>query len=373
MTERIVIVGAGQAGGWAAKTLREEGFAGELVLLGEERHPPYERPPLSKDVLVGAKPAENTYLWPNGLAADFRPGQRAAAIRPAERRVVLAEGAELGYDKLLLTTGARVRRLDLPGAHYLRTIEDSLALGAALRRGGRVLVIGGGWIGLETAAAARRLGAAVTVVECTDRLCARVLPPVLSTYLADLHRRHGVEVLLSTEAAPPADTVVVGIGVVPNQELAAAAGLVVANGIAVDEYGRSSDPHIYAAGDVASRHGHRLESWANAQNQAIATAKSMLGRGAPYREIPWFWSDQYDVNLQLLGLPSAAHEIVLRGALAADRFVLFFLAERRLAAVAAVNSGRELRIAKRLIETGREIEPAALADETRPLQALLKG
>jgi 3-phenylpropionate/trans-cinnamate dioxygenase ferredoxin reductase subunit len=372
MLQRVLVIGAGQAGGWAAKTLREEGFGGEIVLVGEEAHPPHERPPLSKEVLLGLKPAESTYLWPGGLAVDFRPRLRAVAIDRSARQVALSDGARLAYDRLVITTGARVRRLDRPGAHYLRTIEDAAALRAALLRGGRVLVIGGGWIGLETAAAARKLGCAVTLVESAERLCARVLPPILSDYLKRLHERHGVELRLGTAATPEADTVVVGIGVVPNVELAEAAGLAIANGIAVDAFGATSDPDIYAAGDVASRDGVRLESWANAQNQAIAAARSLLGRPTAHDEVPWFWSDQYDVNLQLAGLPSPGQEIVQRGRSEEDRFTLFFLAGGRLAAAAAVNNGRELRIAKRLIEAGRPVDPGALADESRPLQALLR-
>jgi 3-phenylpropionate/trans-cinnamate dioxygenase ferredoxin reductase component len=371
--QRVVIIGAGQAGGWAAKTLRDEGFQGEVVLLGEEAHPPHERPPLSKDVLIGLKPPESTFLWPGGLAVEFRPGTRAAAIDRAARRVALADGSSLDCDKLFRATGARVRRLDRPGARYLRTIEDAMALRAAFQRGGKVLVIGGGWIGLETAAAARKLGCDVTLVECAARLCARVVPPVLSDYLKHLHERHGVEIRLGAEAAPEAATVVVGIGVVPNVELAQAAGLEIANGIAVDAFGRTSDRDIYAAGDVASRDGLRLESWANAQNQAISAAKSLLGREARYDEVPWFWSDQYEVNLQLVGLPEAGHEIVCRGRMEDDRFSLFFLAEGRVAAAAAVNNAREVRIAKRLIELGKEVEAAALADASRPLQSLLRS
>lgn len=372
MLQRVVIIGAGQAGGWAAKTLRDEGFEGEVVLVGEEPHPPHERPPLSKDVLLGLKPPESTFLWPAGLAVEFHPSTRAVAIDRATRRVALADGSSLSYDGLLIATGARVRRLDRPGAHYLRTIEDSMALRAAFLAGGNVLVIGGGWIGLETAAAARKLGCTVTLVECAARLCARVVPPVLSDYLKRLHERHGVEIRLGAEAAPEAETVVVGIGVVPNVELAQAAGLEIANGIAVDAFGRTADPDIYAAGDVASRDGLRLESWANAQNQAIAAAKSLLGRQTRYDEVPWFWSDQYDVNLQLVGLPQPGHEIVRRGTMEEDRFSLFFLAEGRLAAAASVNNARELRIAKRLIELGKEVDPAALADPSRALQGLLR-
>jgi 3-phenylpropionate/trans-cinnamate dioxygenase ferredoxin reductase subunit len=372
MLQRVVIIGAGQAGGWAAKTLRAEGFEGEIVLVGEELHPPHERPPLSKDVLLGLKPPESTFLWPDGLAVEFRPETRAVAIDRVSHRVALADGSTLAYDKLLIATGARVRRLDRPGALYLRTIEDAMALRAAFLRGGGVLVIGGGWIGLEAAAAARQLGCAVTLVECTPRLCIRVVPPILSDYLKRLHERHGVEIRLGADAPAEAATVVVGIGVVPNVELAQAAGLEISNGIAVDAFGCTSDPDIYAAGDVASRLGRRLESWANAQNQAIAAAKSLLGRPTPCDEVPWFWSDQYDANLQLAGLPDPEHEIVCRGRTDEDRFSLFFLSDGRLAAAASVNSGRELRIAKRLIELGKEVDPAVLADPMRPLQSLLR-
>ena len=372
MLQRVIIIGAGQAGGWAAKTLRAEGFEGEIVLVGEELHPPHERPPLSKDVLLGLKPPESTFLWPDGLAVEFRPGTRAVAIDRVSHRVALADGSSLAYDKLLIATGARVRRLDRPGALYLRTIEDAMALRAAFLRGGDVLVIGGGWIGLEAAAAARRLGRAVTLVECTARLCIRVVPPILSDYLKRLHERHGVEIRLGADAPAEAATVVVGIGVVPNVELAQESGLEISNGIAVDAFGCTSDADVYAAGDVASRLGRRLESWANAQNQAIAAAKSLLGRPTPCDDVPWFWSDQYETNLQLAGLPDPAHEIVCRGRTDEDRFSLFFLSEGRLAAAASVNNGRELRIAKRLIELGKEVDPAVLADPTRPLQSLLR-
>jgi 3-phenylpropionate/trans-cinnamate dioxygenase ferredoxin reductase component len=373
MAMRVVIVGAGQAGGWVAKTLLDEGFAGEVVLLGDEAHPPHERPPLSKDVLLGKKPPESTYLWPAGLGVDFRPRTRVVRVDRAEARVVLDDGSTLGYDRLVLATGARVRRLDIPGARYLRTIEDSLSLYEAFSRGWRVLVVGGGWIGLEAAAAARQLGCEVTLVELATRLCSRVVPEVLSDYLLALHRLHGVDVRLGTSEPVDAETVVVGIGVTPNDELAAEAGLEAKAGILVDEYGRTSDPAIYAAGDVAVLDGVRLESWANAQNQAIAAAKSILGKDEPYREIPWFWSDQYDMNLQLLGLPAPHHRTVLRGSPASGKFVVFFHDNDRLASVAAINNGRDLRIAKRLMESSRTFDDAVLADESRPLQALLRG
>jgi 3-phenylpropionate/trans-cinnamate dioxygenase ferredoxin reductase subunit len=370
---RVVIVGAGQAGGWVAATLRDCGSEGEVVLVGEEAHPPYERPPLSKDVLLGEKLPESTYLWPKGLKAEHRPGLRAERIDRADKKLELSNGSQLGYDKLVLATGGRVRRLDRPGAHYLRTIDDALALRAALLRGGSVLVIGGGWIGLEAAAAARKMGCAVTVVEAADRLCARVLPDSVSHYLHDLHTRHGVDIRLNAASADFAgDTVVVGIGITPNSELAEVAGLEVANGIVVDEFGTTSDPDIYAVGDVANLRGLRLESWANAQNQAIATAKWLLGTATPYREIPWFWSDQHGVNIQMLGVPKREDTVVLRGDPARDKVSFFFMSDGKITGLVAVNTMRDVRVARKLMETAKAVAPALLADESKPLQDLLK-
>jgi 3-phenylpropionate/trans-cinnamate dioxygenase ferredoxin reductase component len=369
---RVVIAGAGQAGGWFARTLHDVGFAGEVVLLGEESHPPYQRPPLSKEVLLGEKPPDSTYLWPAGLAADFRRGTRVRRVDRGAKRVELSDGRFIGYDKLVLATGGRVRRLDIPGAHYLRTIEDAAGLHAALVRGGSVLVVGGGWIGLEVAAAARSLGCEVTVVEAADRLCGRVMPGIVSDYLCDLHVRHGVDVRLNGALNPHrAETIAIGIGIVPNVELASEADLNVSNGIVVDEFGVSSDPDILAIGDVANLNGVRLESWANAQNQAIAAAKSLAGIPTPYGEIPWFWSNQYNVNLQFLGLPRPGQNVVMRGTPAIDNFVLFFLEDERIGAVVAANAMRDLRIAKRLMERGVAVSSEVLADSSMPLQNLL--
>jgi 3-phenylpropionate/trans-cinnamate dioxygenase ferredoxin reductase component len=370
----IVIVGAGQAGGWVAATLRQTGYAGEIALVGEELHPPYERPPLSKEVLLGQKPPESTHLWPKGLQVTAYPGRRAERIERDAKRVVLSDGATLAYEKLVLATGGRVRRLpQLPNALYLRTIDDTLALRAALLASKTVLVVGGGWIGLEVAAAARKLERQVTLVEVADRLCARVLPPRISAYLYDLHRRHGVDVRLGTGPADlAADVVVVGIGIQPNSELAETAGLAVANGIVVDEFGQTSDPDIYAAGDVANLRGLRLESWANAQNQAVAAAKSLLGQPTPYRDIPWFWSDQHGVNIQTLGIPAAEDELVVRGDPARDAATFCFLHGGRLASLVAINAMRDLRVARKLMAEGRILDRTALADAATPLQALLQ-
>jgi 3-phenylpropionate/trans-cinnamate dioxygenase ferredoxin reductase component len=369
---RVVIVGAGQAGGWTTRTLRDCGFAGEIILIGQESHPPYQRPPLSKEILLGHKQPDSTYLWPSGLAAEFIKDTSVRQIDREAKQVHLSNGHLLGYDKLILATGGRARRLDIPGAHYLRTIEDAVGLRMSLLTGGSVLVVGGGWIGLEAAAAARSLGCPVTVVEAADRLCGRVMPTVVSDYLRSLHERHGVEIRLNgTLNLHGATTIVVGIGIVPNVELAQQAGLAVSNGIDVNEYGVTNDPDIMAVGDVACRNGVRLESWANAQNQAIAAARTIAGIPTPYAEIPWFWSNQYDVNLQFLGLPASAHSVVMRGDPARDKFTLFFVRDGHIGAVVAANNMRDIKVARRLMEAGTPVTAQQLADESKPLQELL--
>ncbi len=393
---RIVIVGAGQAGGWAAQTLRKEGFAGEVLLLGEEAHPPHERPPLSKAMLAGtAEPASTHLLRPDVLAAiDWRRDTRVEAIDRAAKRVRTARGDHIGYDTLILATGTRVRRLAVPGAelphvHYLRTIDDALALRARLVPGARVAIIGGGWIGLEVAATSRKRGADVTVIETQERLCARAAPPLVSQHLAALHVKHGVAIRLGVGVGAitatgitlldggtvPADLVVIGIGVVPNVELAQDAGLAVDNGIVVDASARTGDRDIFAAGDCArvplARLGRtlRLESWAHAQNHGIAAARAALGLEIRYDDTPWFWSDQYDLNLQLLGAPSQWSAPVLRGDPAHGPASAFFLTDDRLDAVIAFNAPRDLRFARKLLEARTPVRAEQLAD---PALALAK-
>ncbi len=402
----IVVVGAGQAGGWAAKTLRDEGFEGRIAVIGEEPYPPYERPPLSKEVLLGREPAESSYLWPegsfDGWGVELRTGVAATGIDRTAKTVSLGDGETLAYDKLLIATGGRVRKLPLEGAaldgvHYLRGIDDSAAIRADLGAGARIVVIGGGWIGLEVAAAARTLGAEVAVVEALDMLCARALTPDMAAYLLDVHRGRGVDVRLgaAVEALTgegrvtgarlaggetlAATAVVIGIGIVPNVELAEAAGIEVDNGIRVDALCRTSDPDIFAAGDVTNHPNRllgrniRLESWENAQNQGIAAARAMLGGETPYCEIPWFWSDQYDVNIQLVGLPSAFDDTVTRGERAQGSFVEIYLKDGRIDGAAAINSPRDIRFARRLMQAEKIVDPAALADPAVKLQALLRG
>ena len=401
----FVIVGAGQAGGWCAKTLRDQKFEGRIVMLGEEAYPPYERPPLSKQLLLGQMEPDKTKFWPDESwgqwNVEFRPNCRVSRIDRTVRAVETASGERIEYDRLMVATGSRPRTLpvpgaDLPGVHTLRTIPDSLAIRERIRAGARVVVVGGGWIGLEVAAAARKQGAEVTVVEALDRLCARALAPDVSGWLLGLHRGEGVEVrlkasvarfegdgalaraVLADGSAIPCTLAVVGIGIVPNAELAAEAGLAIDNGIVVDDRGRTSDPDIFAAGDVTNHPNAvlgrrvRLESWENAQNQGIAAARAMLDAGEPYAEVPWFWSDQFEMNIQLVGLPDKYDATAVRGAMTDNEFTVFYLAGGKLVGAAGVNTGRDVRFCRRLIQGGVTASPAELADPTVKLQALAK-
>ncbi|MEJ8823582.1 FAD-dependent oxidoreductase [Variovorax humicola] len=399
--ETIVIVGAGQAGGWAAQTLRSEGFRGSIILVGSEPHRPYERPPLSKAVLSGDAHADTTSLVkPEAfdlLNIDWRPNVSATAIDRSAKQLLLMHGAPVHYDKLILCSGGRARRLnipgaDLPGVHTLRSIEDAAALGAALRPGRRLLVVGGGWIGLEVAATARKKGMDVTVVEAMGRLCERTVPPGMSDYLLDLHTSHGVDVVLGAGVNQLArnaqdgltatlgdgreidcDAVLVGVGLVANDELAREAGLECDGGVLVDAQCRSSDPDILAAGDVAAWHCEwagrrmRLESWQNAQEQGIAAARTALGIAVNHQPLPWFWSDQYDVNLQIFGMPALSHQMVVRGDRNSKSFVMFFLDEGKVVAALGPNAAKDLRFARRLIERRTSVDPDRLADTAVPL------
>jgi len=402
----IVVLGAGHAGGRAAEALRAAGFKGAVTLVGSERHPPYERPPLSKEILAGKMTPERAYLKPLEFYAaqeiTLRLGATAVAIDRKAQRLELDRGAALPYDRLLLTTGARPRKLAIPGAeggrvHYIRDIDDSLALRAHLTPGAHLVVIGAGFIGLEGAAVARRLGAAVTVLELASSPLARVAAPEIGAFFAGLHRKEGVVLRTGTSAAAIeaaaggvvvttsagdrlyTDAVLIGIGAIPNAELAEAAGLAVADGIVVDERGRTADPNIFAAGD-ATRHFNpllgrslRLESWQNAQNQAIAVAKVLAGGDAPYAELPWFWSDQYDVNFQTAGAPERWTDLLWRGRAEDGRFTLFYMDGPVPVAGATVNNGRDMRFVKQLVAQGRPVDPALLANPATKLAELCRA
>ncbi len=400
--ETILILGAGHAGGRAAQALRQAGFAGRVVLIGAERYPPYERPPLSKELIVSdaglekARLHDPAYYEQNKIELNL--GVAAVSIDRSAKSATLADGRRLAYDKLMLTTGARVRKLALPGAEldgvfYIRDFGDAQAVRARLAPGRRAVVIGGGFIGLEIAASARKRGAEVTVLEAADRLMGRAVAPEIGEWFAALHRRHGVDVRLGVKieaiegahkvervrvagaTALPADLVVIGIGIVPNIEIARDAGLAVENGIVVDEFGRTSDPAIYAAGDCANQPNAflgrrvRLESYQNAQDQAMAAARNMIGAEQAYEDSLWVWSDQHNVNLQMTGLPDLYDRLVLRGDPASGAFMAFYLKASRVIAVNTINQGREMKPAQRLMHSGKTFDPSVLAD---PAQRLLK-
>lgn len=400
----IVIIGAGQAGGWAAQTLRKEGFTGQVVLIGDEAHPPHERPPLSKAVLAGEAAPESTRLLKTeafeALALDWRPATRVSRIDCAAKRLQLVDGTNIAYDKLILCTGGRARTLNVPGAdaaavYTLRTIDDAMALAPVLEPGRSVVVVGGGWIGLEVAATARKKGADVVVVEAQSRLCERTVPSEISEHLLALHRSQGTRVILGANIAAlgartngrsqvtladgttlECDAIVAGIGMMANDELARDAGLECDGGVVVDSRCRTSDPDILAAGDVAvtpnpwAGRRLRLESWQNAQEQGIAAARAALGLEVDYRPLPWFWSDQYGMNLQIYGVPAASHRVVLRGTPGADSFVLFYLDGNVVNAALGPNAARDLRFARRLIEQRKPVDPQRLADVGVPMSKL---
>jgi 3-phenylpropionate/trans-cinnamate dioxygenase ferredoxin reductase subunit len=403
--QTFVIVGANLAGGRAAFALRQEGFEGRVVLIGAEPEPPYERPPLSKEYLRGDVAKEKLFIArPEAYdeqAIELQLGLRAKAFDPAAHTVELENGERIGYDKLLLATGGYPRELDVPGAglegiYELRTLADSERIGAELRHGRRLTVIGAGFIGAEIAASAQMKGLDVTVVEMLPVPLVRALGPEMGGIYADIHRDHGVHlytneaierfegathierVVTSTGRSIDCDFVVVGVGIVPASELAAQAGLEVDNGIILNEYCETSAADVYACGDVANYYhpllGHRLrvEHWSNAQNQGIAAAKSMLGLREPYADIPWFWSDQYDLNLQYVGHAVRWDEVVLRGNVAERKFTAFYIEGGRLRAALTVNRHRDIRPSRDLIRNGMPVESAKLKDEGIELKSLIQ-
>lgn len=403
MTERIVIIGAGQAGAQAAASLRQEGFTGAVTLVGAEPEPPYQRPPLSKAYLQGALEKSRLYLKPFDFyekqSIELRMNARAASIDRAGKSVAIDSGETLAYDKLLIATGAPPRRLtapgaELPGIHYLRTIADSDALAPILKGDARIVIVGAGYIGLEVAASARKAGLPVTVLEAMDRPLARVAGPEVSTFFADLHRAHGVDlrlgamvegfagknaveaVVLRSGETIPCGAVLVGVGAAPATALAEAAGLKVENGVWVDEQARTEDPSIWAAGDVTNfpspLYGRRmrLESVPNAIDQAKAAAANMAGRAMIYDAVPWFWSDQYDVKLQTAGIADGADQRVIRGEKGANKLAVWHLKEGRLLAVDTMNDPAAFLIGKKLIAARAAPDAKILADPAADLKSL---
>lgn len=393
---KIVIIGAGQAGAQAAVSLRQKGFDGAITVVGDEPHEPYQRPPLSKKFLAGELPVDRLALKAPKFYVDKQiellTGRRAVSIERQYQRIILDDEQALPYDKLLLALGSRVREIPVPGAslagiHYLRTIDDVIDIQQAFSAGQRLVIVGGGYIGLEVAAVARQSGLDVVVVEAMDRLMARVVAPEVSMFYARVHHDAGVKIhcnsgvtafvggdrvthVVTADARRiPCDLVVVGIGIVPETTLAEAAMIHCDDGILVDAYTTTNDPNIFAAGDC-SRHPSkltggllRLESVANAIGQAKVAALSMLGERKVYEEVPWFWSDQYDIKLQIAGVAQGYDTTVLRGNPNANDFAVFYLRQGRLVAVDAVNRPKEFMQGKKLVPKGAEIPVAQLADD----------
>jgi 3-phenylpropionate/trans-cinnamate dioxygenase ferredoxin reductase component len=399
----FVIVGGGLAGAKAAETLRTEGYDGEVLLVSAEGERPYERPPLSKGYLLGSDERESAFVhpkvWYNEHDVELRLSTRATALHPASHEVDLGEKERLRYDKLLLTTGSTPRRLDVSGADsdgvlYLRELPDSDRIRAALTSGARIVVVGAGWIGLEVAAAARHHGADVTVLEVADLPLQRVLGDDVAQVFADLHREHDVDLRLgtgvdqirrsvdgltvvdSTGDEISADAVVVGVGIRPALELAEAAGLAIDDGVAVDASLRTSAPDIFAAGDVAAAEHPvlgtriRVEHWANALNGGPVAARSMLGQDVVYDELPYFFTDQYDLGMEYIGHapPGSYDQVVVRGDLAGREFQAFWLSDGRALAGMHVNMWDDgIDPIKAVVASGRSLDPNRLADPAVPL------
>lgn len=398
------MIGAGHAGGQAAARLRQSGHEGEIVVIGEESFAPYQRPPLSKQYLSGEMPIERVLLRPENFYADksidLKLDTRVTGIERGARRITCDNGESMTYDKLLLATGGRARRLPLPGAdhqaiHYLRGIGDVDAIRARVREGGRLVIVGGGYIGLEVASVGIKLGLEVTVLEMEPRVLARVTSTRMSAYYQALHEGRGVKIVTSARAEAfaalgdgvriecadgtthDADLVIIGAGIVPNVELAEAAGIACDNGILVDERCQTHDADIFAAGDCTNHPNPllgrrlRLESVPNAMEQARVAADSMCGLDAEYAAIPWFWSDQYELKLQMAGFSTGAEQEIVRGDPATNAFAVFYLQADKIIAVESVNSAREFMAARKLIESGKAVNAKLLADTDTPLQKLL--
>ncbi|MBU6298559.1 MAG: FAD-dependent oxidoreductase [Alphaproteobacteria bacterium] len=402
MPHRIVIIGAGQAGAQAVTTLRAEGYTGAIAMIGDEPFAPYQRPPLSKAYLMGTLERARLFLKPEMFYqesdCELILDASACAINRTAKTVTLFDGRTLPFDMLLLATGARVRRIKCPGAnlvgiHYLRGIADVDGLNAVFQPGKRLVIVGGGYIGLEVAAVAAKHSLDVTVFEAMDRVMARAVSKSVSDFFERVHRAAGVNLQLNTgveafEGAGrlegvraggvtyPADIALVGVGVVPNMELALDAGLPCEDGIVVDRNCVTADPAIFAAGDCTWHVGRegiplRLESVQNAIDQAKHAAYAMVGRPRAYSEVPWFWSDQYDLKLQIAGLARPNDQVVLRGDPVSRKFAVFHLRDGSIDAVEAVNAASEYLVGRKLIEAGTRVAPERLADTSTPMKNIV--
>jgi len=410
-TPTTLILGAGQAGAEVAFALRQQGYAGRVVLVGDEPGLPYQRPPLSKAYLMRKVDVDALHLRPRTAyetaAIELRTGLRAERVEPGGKRVVFSDGSVLAYDKLVFATGGRARPLQLPGLehperllnlHYLRSIADVDRIHRQFHEGSRLVLIGGGYVGLEVAAAARQCGLHVTVLEALPRVLARVTAAEVSAFYERIHREAGVDIRTGTSVAGvesdpsgdavraircadgsvvAADLVVVGIGQLPNTELALRAGIAVDNGIVVDEFACTAEPDVLAAGDCTSHPNRlygrplRLESVPNALEQARTVAATICGVHRPHDAVPWFWSDQYDLKLQMVGLSQGHERLIVRGDPTGRSFTAFYLQDGRVIAVDAINRPQEFMIAKKLVAQRAAISPDRLGDDSVPLKSLL--
>ena len=375
----VVIIGGGQGGFQVAASLRAEGYQEPITIIGDEPGVPYQRPPLSKGYLLGKQEQRSVELRPAAFYETHRitlVTAHATTIDREARRVKLDSGEQIDYDTLVLATGARNRLLNREGVFYLRTLAEAAELRQRLREARAIAILGGGFIGLEIAAAARMLGKQVTVIEALPRLMARVVAPVVSEYFREQHTLQGVEVLLNatTSDLGGQDLVIAGIGVVPNVELALQAGLLVGNGITVNEYLRTPDERIYSVGDCCECPNPfaemcvRLESVQNAVDQAVCVAKAMVGHAAPYASVPWFWTDQYDIHLQMAGLPAGYDQVVTRGDPHTRKFSVFYFRGERLCGVDSINRPAEHLTARKLIGARSTLSPDQARDESFDLK-----
>ncbi|MCH8335481.1 MAG: FAD-dependent oxidoreductase [Proteobacteria bacterium] len=404
MGETVAIAGAGHAAGQVVATLRQKKFDGTILLIGEEPWLPYQRPPLSKKFLAGELPAERLHFKPESFYDDpgiaVRLGTRIDAVDRSSKTLHTADGKTLAFDKLVFATGARPRLLDLPGVdldgiHYLRTIADVTSIRKQLKKGARLTIVGAGYIGLEVAAVATQLGAIVTVIEMEDRVMSRVVSPQLSEFYQNEHSSHGVKLLLATgisgfsgdgqvaavdlsnDGQVATDLVVIGIGVVPNTELASDAGLDVDNGIVVDNHCQTSASDIFAVGDCTHHPNDilgyrvRLESVHNALEQAKTAASNICGVDTCYAQVPWFWSDQYDLKLQIAGLSRGYDQVIVRGNPDSRSFSCLYLRDGQLIAVDAVNSPKDFMQSKKLIAAHSVIDPEMLANPEIELKTMV--
>ena len=402
--DKIVIAGAGQAAIQSAVSLRKFGYEGSITIIGEESHPPYQRPPLSKDYLLGKTQLDRVYLKKETFyeenKIDLIINTKVKSIDRKRKTVSLSNKENLDYGKLIIAVGSRVRKLDVPGVdkngiHYLRGLDDANALKENLKEGKKLVIVGAGYIGLEVAAVAASLKIETSVIDIADRVMSRTVDPLISDYYHSLHVNNGVNIHLkhglksitgkgnvekvfcTNNLELDADIVVIGAGVIPNDELALTAGLACKNGIVVNEFGQTEDKNIYACGDCTNHPNKilgrrlRLESVHNAMEQSKVVASSIMGLEEPYNQVPWFWSDQYDHKLQIVGLSGDHDEVVMRGSKSERSFLLFYLKNKEIIAVNAINSSKEFLISKKLVANKVRISSDIISDQSSNLNELL--